>query len=96
MAYLASSALFFMLSFSRMRTRYVLTVLTLSASSALISVTVVPALIPTFLRGRLRSEEDNWIVRSFALIYRPLLTWARIQRAIALLDLTRTPTGLPN
>src|SRR5207253_4453026 len=27
---------------------------------ALISVTVVPALIPTFIRGRLRSEEDNW------------------------------------
>jgi hypothetical protein len=25
-----------------------------------------------------------------------LLTWARIQRTIALLDLTRTPTGLPN
>ena len=25
-----------------------------------------------------------------------LLTWARIQRTIALLDLTQTPTGLPN
>ena len=25
-----------------------------------------------------------------------LLTWARIQRAIAMLDLTKTPTGLPN
>jgi hypothetical protein len=25
-----------------------------------------------------------------------LLTWARIQRTIARLDLTRTPTGLPN
>ena len=43
---------------------------------ALISITLVPALIPTFLRGRLKSEEDNWIVRSFIHIYRPLLTWA--------------------
>jgi Cu/Ag efflux pump CusA len=43
---------------------------------ALISVTVVPALIPTFIRGRLRSEEENWIVRSFIRIYKPLLTWA--------------------
>src|SRR5213076_3298674 len=43
---------------------------------ALISVTVVPALIPTFVRGRLRREEENWIVRSFINIYKPLLTWA--------------------
>jgi copper/silver efflux system protein len=42
---------------------------------ALISVTVVPALIPTFIKGRLRSEEDNWIVRSFIHVYKPLLTW---------------------
>src|SRR6185436_337359 len=43
---------------------------------ALISVTVVPALIPTFIRGRLKSEDDNWIVHSFKIIYIPLLTWA--------------------
>jgi len=42
---------------------------------ALISVTVVPALIPTFIKGRLRGEEENWIVRSFIGIYKPLLTW---------------------
>jgi Cu(I)/Ag(I) efflux system membrane protein CusA/SilA len=47
---------------------------------ALISVTLVPALIPTFIRGRLRGEEDNWIVRSFIHIYRPLLTWALPRR----------------
>ncbi len=47
---------------------------------ALISVTLVPALIPTFIRGRLRSEEDNWIVRSFINIYKPLLTWALPRR----------------
>jgi Cu(I)/Ag(I) efflux system membrane protein CusA/SilA len=42
---------------------------------ALISVTVVPALIPIFIKGRLRGEEENWIVRSFIGIYKPLLTW---------------------
>lgn len=42
---------------------------------ALISVTVVPALIPIFIKGRLRKEEDNWIVRSMINIYKPVLTW---------------------
>lgn len=43
--------------------------------TAIISVTVVPALIPTFLKGKLKREEDNWIVHSFIMIYKPLLTW---------------------
>src|SRR5204862_2650523 len=47
---------------------------------ALISVTVVPALIPMFLKGRLRSEEENWIVRSFINIYKPVLSWALPRR----------------
>jgi Cu(I)/Ag(I) efflux system membrane protein CusA/SilA len=47
---------------------------------SIISVTVVPALIPTFLKGRLKSEEDNWIVRSFIEIYKPVLTWALPRR----------------
>jgi Cu(I)/Ag(I) efflux system membrane protein CusA/SilA len=47
---------------------------------ALISVTVVPALIPTFLKGRLKREEDNWIVRSFINVYKPVLTWALPRR----------------
>jgi Cu(I)/Ag(I) efflux system membrane protein CusA/SilA len=47
---------------------------------ALISVTVVPAMIPTFIKGRLRSEEENWIVRSFTNIYKPVLTWALPRR----------------
>src|SRR5229473_5269376 len=49
---------------------------------ALISVTVVPALIPTFIKGRLKSEEDNWIVRSFIDIYKPVLTWALERRTL--------------
>src|SRR4051812_2789274 len=51
---------------------------------ALISITVVPALIPTFLKGRLRSEEENWIVRSFINIYKPLLTWALPHRNLVM------------
>ncbi|MBX7165876.1 MAG: efflux RND transporter permease subunit [Pirellulales bacterium] len=51
---------------------------------ALISVTVVPALIPTFIKGRLRSEEENWIVRSFINIYKPLLTWALPRRNLVM------------
>ncbi len=47
---------------------------------ALISVTVVPALIPTFIKGRIRGEEENPIVRSFIHIYKPLLTWALPRR----------------
>ena len=51
---------------------------------ALVSVTLVPALIPAFIRGRLRSEEDNWIVRSFIAIYRPVLTWALPRRNLVM------------
>ena len=51
---------------------------------ALISVTLVPALIPTFIRGRLRSEEENAIVRSFIHIYKPLLTWALPRRNLVM------------
>src|SRR5206468_9111732 len=51
---------------------------------ALISVTVVPALIPTFVRGRLRSENENWIVRSFIAVYKPLLTWALPRRNLVM------------
>ncbi len=51
---------------------------------ALISVTVVPALIPTFLKGRLRGEEENAIVCSFIHIYKPLLTWALPRRNLVM------------
>ncbi|HLN31595.1 MAG TPA: efflux RND transporter permease subunit [Gemmataceae bacterium] len=51
---------------------------------ALLSVTVVPAMIPTFIKGRLRSEEENWIVRSFIRIYKPVLTWALPRRNLVM------------
>jgi Cu/Ag efflux pump CusA len=51
---------------------------------ALISITVVPALIPLFIKGRLRGEEENPIVRSFINIYKPLLTWALPRRNLVM------------
>lgn len=42
---------------------------------ACLAITFVPAMIPIMIRGRLRSEEENWIVRSFINIYKPVLTW---------------------
>ncbi len=42
---------------------------------ALMAITLVPALIPIFIKGRLKSEEQNWIVRSFINIYKPVLSW---------------------
>ena len=43
---------------------------------AILSITLVPALIPTFIRGRLRSEEESWLVRTLIHIYKPVLSWA--------------------
>lgn len=40
---------------------------------AFLAVTLVPALIPWFLRGRLKSQEDVWLVRSFVNVYKPML-----------------------
>jgi Cu/Ag efflux pump CusA len=51
---------------------------------ALISVTVVPALIPTFIKGKLKGEEQNWIVRSLIHIYKPLLEWALDRRVFVM------------
>ncbi|MBI5366120.1 MAG: efflux RND transporter permease subunit [Planctomycetes bacterium] len=42
---------------------------------ALISITMLPALIPWIVRGRMCAEEDNWLVRSFIHIYKPVMTW---------------------
>ena len=42
---------------------------------AVMAITLVPAIIPLFIRGKLSGEEDNWIVRSFIKIYKPLMNW---------------------
>jgi Cu(I)/Ag(I) efflux system membrane protein CusA/SilA len=40
---------------------------------AFLGITLVPALLPTFVRGKLKSQEDVWLVRSFQNIYKPML-----------------------
>jgi copper/silver efflux system protein len=42
---------------------------------ALLSITLVPALIPIFLRGRIKSEEENWLVRTMIAVFKPMLAW---------------------
>jgi Cu(I)/Ag(I) efflux system membrane protein CusA/SilA len=41
--------------------------------TAIISVTLAPALIPLLVRGRLSREENNWIIHSVVAMYRPVL-----------------------
>jgi Cu(I)/Ag(I) efflux system membrane protein CusA/SilA len=43
--------------------------------TAVISVTLVPAIIPLLIRGRLSREENNWIIRSVVEMYRPVLNF---------------------
>ncbi|MBI4716632.1 MAG: efflux RND transporter permease subunit [Planctomycetes bacterium] len=42
---------------------------------AILAITFVPAMIPIFVKGRLQREEDNWFVRTFINIYKPVLAW---------------------
>ena len=42
---------------------------------ALLSITLVPALIPIFLRGRIKSERENWLVRTMIGVFEPMLSW---------------------
>ena len=42
---------------------------------AILSITLVPALIPIFLRGRIKSEQENWLVRTMIEIFKPMLSW---------------------
>ena len=51
---------------------------------AILSITLVPALIPTFIRGRLRREEESWLVRTLVDIYKPVLNWAMPHRNVVL------------
>ena len=51
---------------------------------AVVSITLVPALIPSFIRGRLRSEDESWLVRNLIGIYKPWLTWLLPRRNFAM------------
>src|SRR5262249_20321958 len=40
---------------------------------AVLAITLVPALCTIFIKGRLRSEQESWLVRSVIEVYRPVL-----------------------
>jgi Cu(I)/Ag(I) efflux system membrane protein CusA/SilA len=42
---------------------------------AVLAVTLVPALCTIFIRGRLRREEESWVVRTVIDVYRPVLNY---------------------
>ncbi len=42
---------------------------------AVLAITLVPALIPVFLKGRIKSENDSWLVRTMIAIFKPMLSW---------------------
>jgi Cu(I)/Ag(I) efflux system membrane protein CusA/SilA len=42
---------------------------------ALLAITLVPALCTIFIRGRLRSEQQSWLVRGVIEVYRPVLAY---------------------
>src|SRR5262245_38395552 len=42
---------------------------------AALTVTLVPALCTVFVRGRVRGEQESWLVRGVARVYRPVLSW---------------------
>ncbi|MCE9524958.1 MAG: efflux RND transporter permease subunit, partial [Planctomycetales bacterium] len=45
------------------------------AAVAILSITLVPALCTFFVRGRLRSERESWLVRGLIDVYLPLLRY---------------------
>jgi Cu(I)/Ag(I) efflux system membrane protein CusA/SilA len=52
--------------------------------ATLLSVTLVPALCSLLIGGKIRSEEDNPVMRPLMWVYRPVLRWALRHRALTL------------
>ena len=74
------------------------------AAASLLAVTLVPALMVTFVRGRIRSEDENPIARFFMRVYRPvirvvlrhpgkILTGAAVVLGLTMLPLQRLTMG---
>ena len=58
---------------------------------AILSITLVPALIPIFLKGRIKSEDENWLVRTMIEIFKPMLVVADGPADAGLLAVRRHP-----
>ncbi|MCS3635712.1 Cu(I)/Ag(I) efflux system membrane protein CusA/SilA [Salinibacter ruber] len=74
------------------------------AAASLLAVTLVPALMVTFVKGRIRSEDENPIARFFIRVYRPVirvvlrhpgkvLTGAAVILGLTMLPLQRLTMG---
>ncbi|HEY4233394.1 MAG TPA: efflux RND transporter permease subunit [Lacipirellulaceae bacterium] len=68
---------------------------------AILAITLVPALIPILIRGRIRGEEESWIVRSVIEIYKPVLTfllnhpWPIVLLTGIIFVVGAAPVGIP-
>jgi len=64
------------------------------ASSSILAITLIPALLTIFVRGRMRKEADNPLSRLVIGLYRPMIRWVLVHRyltlAIAVLVLLAT------
>jgi len=69
------------------------------AAAALLSITVVPALMVTVIKGKIRSEEKNPLSRFFIRVYRPVIDlvlrfkWLTILAALFILAITLYPAS---
>ncbi|GIW93610.1 MAG: hypothetical protein KatS3mg110_1651 [Pirellulaceae bacterium] len=68
---------------------------------SVLAITLVPALVPLMIRGRVRAEEESWLVRSLIEIYRPVLNyllrrpWAIVLVTAAIFIAGSAPLGVP-
>ncbi len=66
---------------------------------AILAITLVPAIIPWMLRGRIRHEEYSWLIRRVIEIYRPVLNfvmdhpWPVVWTVSVICLLGSIPTG---
>ncbi|MCA9183380.1 MAG: efflux RND transporter permease subunit, partial [Planctomycetales bacterium] len=66
---------------------------------SILAITLVPAIIPWMLRGRIRHESDSWLVRRVIEIYRPVLNfvmdhpWPIVWTVSTICILGSIPTG---
>ena len=66
---------------------------------SILAITLVPAIIPWMLRGRIRHESDSWLVRRVIEIYRPVLNfvmdhpWPVVWTVSVICILGSTPVG---
>ncbi len=49
---------------------------------AFLSITLVPALIPIFLKGRIKTENESWLVRTMIGVFKPMLSWLMDRTAL--------------